>query len=355
MKDERPGLNEQRLISLARAAIERCRLDLTGAVILTEAATGAYSITPVLAAMAGARRVFAITRPSHHGSVKDVISQATRLAGLAGVSGKIVITTRKTGTIVAQADIITNSGHVRPIDAQTIAWMKREAVISLMYEAWELRSGDVDLKACEARGLSVAGTNERHPMVDVFAFLGVMAIKQLFDAGVAVYSSHLLVLCDNAFGLFLEQGLRNAGAMVDTCLHLLEARPKPYDAILVALQPQSQVVLDASEAAVIAQRWPGAVVVQFWGDIDRTALLAAGVPFWPIKAPASGHMGVLPSEVGPEPVVRLQAGGLKVGEMLWRRRLAANKVSSAHVSEDELALVQAVIGHKGFAEDACND
>jgi hypothetical protein len=29
-------------------------------------------------------------------------------------------------------------------------------------------------------------------------------------------------------------------------------------------------------------------------------------------------MGILPSAVGPEPVVRLQAAGLKVGEMLCR-------------------------------------
>jgi hypothetical protein len=29
-------------------------------------------------------------------------------------------------------------------------------------------------------------------------------------------------------------------------------------------------------------------------------------------------MGILPSAVGPEPIVRLQAGGLKVGEVLHR-------------------------------------
>ena len=29
-----------------------------------------------------------------------------------------------------------------------------------------------------------------------------------------------------------------------------------------------------------------------------------------------GHMGVLPSAVGPEAIVRLQTGGLKVGEVL---------------------------------------
>jgi hypothetical protein len=42
------------------------------------------------------------------------------------------------------------------------------------------------------------------------------------------------------------------------------------------------------------------------------------VPVWPPEAPPPGHMGVLPSAVGPEPIVRLQAGGLKVGEVLAR-------------------------------------
>jgi hypothetical protein len=63
---------------------------------------------------------------------------------------------------------------------------------------------------------------------------------------------------------------------------------------------------------------PGTVLVQYWGDADRAAAAAAGVPVWPPEAPPPGHMGVLPSAVGPEPIVRLQAGGLKVGEVLAR-------------------------------------
>ena len=46
-----PGLNNKRMLHLMRAAVERCRLDLRGAVVLTEAASGAYVVTPVLAAM----------------------------------------------------------------------------------------------------------------------------------------------------------------------------------------------------------------------------------------------------------------------------------------------------------------
>ena len=87
---------------------------------------------------------------------------------------------------------------------------------------------------------------------------------------------------------------------------------------MVALHPTDGPVLGAREASLIAERWASAVVVQYWGDVDRSALAAAGLSYWPREAPPAGHMGVLPSAVGPEPIVRLQAGGLKAAEVAWR-------------------------------------
>ena len=341
MSDNRPGLNPGRLLTLMQAAIQRCELNLQHATVLTEAASGAYVVTPVLAAMAGAKQVFAITRTSRYGTVEQVREQTQQLAKLAGVSGCIEVITNKSRDIVAQADIITNSGHLRPIDAKMVSWMKPTAVIPLMYEAWEFRPEDVDLDACIQRGIPVAGTNERQPAVDVFSFLGAMAIKLFLDAGIAVYGSHVLLLCDNSFGPFIEQGMTSVGASVDVAETLPTApHDRVYDAILVALQPRPEPVLSTTEAAKIASRWPGAVVVQFWGDIDRSALLAANVPVWPTEAPLPGHMAILPSDVGPEPIVRLQSGGLKVGELLWRAR------SAQHSVEDALVAVE----YSGFGE-----
>ena len=74
--------------------------------------------------------------------------------------------------------------------------------------------------------------------------------------------------------------------------------------------------------------------MQYWGDVDRDALTDAGVPVWPPRPPAPGHMGVLPSAIGPEPIVRLQSGGLKVGELLAR--------GLDQVTPGELALVQSI-------------
>src|SRR5205814_10594269 len=104
-------------------------------------------------------------------------------------------------------------------------------------------------------------------------------------------------------------------ASVDVADTVVDApRYVRYDAVLVALQPRADAVLSAVDARLIASRWPGAVVAQFWGDIDRASLASAGVAVWPERAPATGHMGVLPSAPGAEPVVRLQAGGLRAGE-----------------------------------------
>ena len=45
--------------------------------------------------------------------------------------------------------------------------------------------------------------------VDVFSFLGAMAVKLLFEAGIAVYRNRIIVLCDNPFAPYIERTLRH--------------------------------------------------------------------------------------------------------------------------------------------------
>ncbi len=337
MKNLRPGLNPVRLAKLMNMAIERCELDLRDCTILTEAASCAWVVTPVLAALAGAKRVYALSRSTRYGTIADVSDQTLQLARLVRVVDRIQLITEKSREIVSQADIVTNTGHVRPIDATTVAWMKPTAVVSLMYEAWEFRPGDVDLVACLERSIPVAGSNERHPAIDAFSYLGIMAIKLCTDAGVAVWGSRILLLCDNEFRQFIKHGLARVGAVVDSFACLSAARPEtPYDGIVIALRPRTGPVLSAKDAAVIASYWPGAVVAQFWGDVDRDAFLQIGVPVWPAEAPAPGHMGIF-DEIGPEPVLRLATGGLKVGEILSRERRAGKSLIEIYSALEKAA------------------
>ena len=299
---------------------------------MTEAASGPYVSTPILAAMAGAEGVLALTQSTIYGTAQEIADFTVKIADLAGVRSRIDIVTRKSRSLVSKADIVTNSGHVRPIDQRMISWMKSTAVVPLMYEAWEFRRSDVDITACMEKGIAVAGTNETNPALDVFSYLGIMAVKLLLDAGVAVHSSSILTVCDNPFAGFIKRGLVNAGANVDVYATFADVPPdREYDAILLASRPKSEFSIGAVEARVIADNWPGAVLAQYWGDVDRQALEDVGVCVWPEETPAPGHMGILPSDLGPEPVVTLQVGGLKVGELLWRERLK-NRTAEEAVS-----------------------
>jgi hypothetical protein len=330
--DTRPGLDPRRLIRLMGAAIDRCGLDLSGLTVLTEAASGAYVVTPVLAAMAGAE-VYALASGNAYASSEEIQKLTVELADIGTAMDRIELIYRKDPAFVSAADIVTNSGQVRPIDRAMIAQMKPSSVIPLMYESWEYRQADVDLQACRERGIAVAGTNEQHSDVDVFSFLGQMAIKQLHDAGIAVRGSHILLLCDNSFSPFILADLQNAGAEVTENLVVSKrSLSRHCDAVILAMYPREVPVFTAADTRILSDIAPGAVLIQYWGDADRAALAAAGVPVWPVKPPHAGHMGVLPSAVGPEPIVRLQTGGLKVGEVL------ARGIDKA--SPDDLAFIQ---------------
>lgn len=307
-----------RLAGLIHECVAETRLDLSGQVVLTEAASGAYVVTPVIAAVAGATRVIAFARNSKHGTVEEIRRQTAELADLAGVRDLVDVVDVVTPDLLADVRVVTNSGHLRPIGESILRHVATGAVVPLMYEAWELatRPGDVDLAAANAWGVLVAGTNERHPAVDVFSYLPWMAAKALLDAGVAVYRSRIAVLCDNEFEAYLVKGLQAAGATVVTSVGPAGLPEGRLDAIVVALAPGPTEVLTTEDAATIADRWPGAIVLQFWGDLPRAGFAGAGVRVLPETEPDRGHMGVLPSAIGPEPVVRLQTGGLKVAQAL---------------------------------------
>lgn len=313
-----PGLRVRRLERLVREAVARTALDLSGLRVVTEAATGAYAVTPVLAALAGAADVLAITRASRYGSVEDVRSQTFELAESLGVADRITITEDRDLNVFRSADIVTNSGFVRPIDRAVATVMRPGAAVPLMYEAWEHRDSDVDLAACRDAGVVVGATNEQHPIVGVFGFLGAMAARQLTDAAISPPGARVLLLCSNPFMPYLRDGLTAAGAHVDVIRTLDEEIPESTDVVLVAEMPGCEPTVGPREASVISRRIPNAIIVQFFGDIDRAALDSFGLSYWPYGEPPSGHMGILPSAIGPESIVRLQAGGLKVGELLVR-------------------------------------
>ena len=328
----RPGFRPSRLRRLMLEALAETQLRLAGRTVVTEAASGAYVVTPVLAALAGAR-VQAFARDSRFGTFDEVAATTRDLAARAGVLDRIEIVADRGRLRFEQADVLTNSGHLRPLDAALVARLRPGTALPLMFEAWEFRASDLDLEACRRRGILVAGTNERHPAVDVFSFLGPMAIKLLFEAGIAVYRSRIVVLCDNPFSSYIARSLERLASQL-AIVNAPVAPPFSPDAVVVALKPSSAPAEVAMLSEQIADAYSDAAIVQYWGDLDRHLFQARGMSVWPPEPPSPGHMAVLPGDIGPEAIVRLQTGGLKVAEVLLKR--------AEDRSAEDLAFIQSL-------------
>ena len=311
------------ILDSIRRRIADLQLDLTGLNVVTEAATGAYACTAVIAAMAGAASVRAVARDTRrYGSYEDAVTVTLQLAQAGSVAERISFSRSVDPDVLADCDILTNSGHLRPISRDMIAQLPPTAVIGLMFEAWEFREADLDLAACRTHGIRVAAVNERHPAVGVFPFLGPLCVRLLEGAGVPFAGGRVALLCDNAFAPFILQGLTFTDCRADRFDCVAAVPPDTWDVVIVALDPGRNAPLGEADFARLACVAGGARLAQFWGDVDRTAASRHGfAEVVPAVEPEMGHMGILLGAVGPEPIIRLQAGGLEGCRTRAKRRL----------------------------------
>jgi hypothetical protein len=338
----------RRAMRVIRESIASLGLDLRDLTVVTEAGTGSYALTPVIAAMAGAEHVRAITGNSAWGSTATIRDTVYAALELGNVEGSVELTEDRTSASFADADVVTNLGFVRPIDATVLSFLKPTAVVPLMCEAWEVRSGDVDLDASRVRGVLALGTNEHHPLCEVFRYSGPLAGKVLLEAGVELLDTRVVVVGSDRFGPVIAAWLRDAGAQVcEVSAGALERYDKltEADVLLVAEYASEHTIVgddaafDVSRLAAIA---PDLVVVQFAGAIEEGALRRAGLRYWPDTPVPARRMVRTFTALGPVPVIRLHAGGLKVGELTARARLDGLDIDAAEARAVATGLAQRV-------------
>lgn len=309
-------MSNARLIRLIHDAIQKLELDLNGLVVFTEMGTGYYATTPVIAVMAGASDVIAVTRDSQYGSAHEAMLQTFDLSRDAGVSSRILMLTEEYANMIEMADVVTNLGFVRPIDKDLLSHMKPTAAVPLMYEAWELRNSDLDLEECNRRGICVLATNEGDDRLRTLDYLGHLCAKLLYENGIEVFKSRILVTGNGKFGKHISRMLGAMGVCVTSELDGL-------DAVITTDHMDDRVIIGAGgyiEVGELKKRSPDVLVLNLAGNIDREALDSAGIRYLPQEKEAY-HMGWTLAELGARPVIDLHTAGLKVGEIMVRLRL----------------------------------
>jgi len=340
MKDEFIGRlqkygmkNPYRVKKIMEDVIASYRLNLDNLVVFTEAASKNWVVTPIIAALAGAK-VFAVTYDSKYGSFKQVKDYTDCFAEFCGVEENISVINDKNQKIINQANIITNLGFVRPINKSLIEMMNERAVIPLMYESWEFRDSDLDIKSCEENGILVMATNEEAPELNLFKYCGLLCLKMLFKLDLEVNGNNILIVSSDKFGIKLSTFLRAQGAKVKLIKsfknYTNQEELSEYDTIIIADYISKGVIIGDDTAQINSDRInENTSIIQFAGDVDIHRLKKAKIPFYPKKRLGNSRMGMTFADLGPKPLIELNSAGLKVGELMARARLRGMTVDES--------------------------
>jgi len=326
-------MNKARTLKLIKRAIETFQLELSGLTVLTEAASGYYMLTPMIAAIAGADNVVALTKKSRFGKANKIQQDTENLAQKWNIAERIQVIQSKQDKCIETADIITNLGFLRPLDAPFIKRLKDTAVIPLMWETWEFRPEDLDLDACRRKGIAVLGTNEHHKDLNIFEYIGPLTLKLLFRLDIEIHASVIVVIGSGEFAEIAERFLKLNGAAAvrlnpanHDCMRSQKtfSMLKEADAVVV-IEHHNNRELIGNQGEINVQQLhqlnPGIAVAHVCGNVDREVLATAGVTCCPERFAPFGYMSVATDFVGPRPLIDLHTAGLRVGEVLARLRL----------------------------------
>lgn len=315
--------SHSRAISIIQRVCGDLELNLTGKIVLTEAGSNNYVYTPLIPLMAGAKLVYVWIRDSRYGRAESIAGELLKIVRATGFEEKICV--RENSFIsrdISSADIITNSGNLRPIDKQFLSHTKTGVVVPLMYEAWELRENDIDVKHCSTLGIKVAGTWESHPLINVFDYIGILAAKLVLNAGFEILGNRILIWSDDHFGEVAEAAFKKLGAksVISTTNldELYRALPDTEVVYICDYSEATEIIGPAGlfEVDKINLLNPSVCFVHLYGEVNENFAFENKVNIYPAKGGARHIMSETLSYVGLEPLLRLQVAGFKVAEEL---------------------------------------
>ena len=223
-------------------------------------------------------------------------------------------------------DIVTNLGHVRPITGSFIQNMKKTGVISLMWEPWEFREEDLDLEMANSCGIPVIGTNESNKYLQTHKAVGLLSLK-LFEKGIEVLHSKVLIAGSDPFGSACENVLKSAGSIVTrydgTKGEMQKCRlDEDYDAILVVEHNTENELINSKEHGILEYlKSSQTPIVHICGNIIKDEKELDELNLYPNDIAKFGYMSRTTGYLGISPIIRLHGVGLLVGSMVSRGKI----------------------------------
>lgn len=328
-----------REILIINEQIRLYQLNLSGLTVITECAGGYYAFNTLLTLLAGAKKVIAVGGDSVYGSYSHCRNNFLDLLKKNNLDTQnIIICDNLEKEHLKEADIITNTGFVRPITASMMKCMKKTAVIPLMWETWEFRDGDLDLPAARENEILVLGTHEAYPKLAMYPYIGMLALSLLFRLELEVYKNKVILVGGGIPGTAIADTFQKNGVHYHWFVENIQKKEQSAyhqisqykeiisqaDAIIFAEHEMDKDIFCLENGITfqeLARFNPDIKIGVIAGKIDITALKQSGIKFYPPGIKPFGYMSFQPYHLGPRPVIELFSAGLKVGEVMARSRL----------------------------------
>lgn len=308
------------MIEKIKKSIKKFNLDLTNKSVLTEAASGNYVVTPIIAALAGAK-VIAVTKASKYGTIEEIKEQTYSLAKEFNIEKMIKIVENKEEIDFKEFDIVTNTGFVRPINKKIIDKLSSNCVIPLMWEPWEFRKEDLDLDACSKKGIKVYGTNESDSRLQTMKYIGFCVLDFLLKNKMTSFSTKLLILGNKLFAqpiIDVVDKLNYEFTYINKYNEKIDV--STYQAIIFVENEINTELLGVDGYILKTDINPNHYLIHICGNVDFNNLDCKVNT----KSPANfGYMSFTTDYIDNQAVIDLHTAGLKVAEGM----LKANKLN----------------------------
>jgi len=331
------------ITKIIKQSIRKTNLNLSNLTILTEAATGYWTFTPIIAAFAKANLVICITKDSKYGIANQIISNFDNLIKYLNFKN-IKIYKKISPKILQNVDIVTNSGFVRPINHGFIKSLKPTCVISLMWEPWEYRKSDIDLFLCRKKQIGVLGVNEDNEIMNIMKYNGELIYNLIKRNNIKLKNKKVILVAENKSAFYMIKPIKSLGASF-FCVSktmskelsqkgatvigndLNDSQIEPYlkncDLIIINSAPLKKKIIggkDGLKPLKLKKLSSKVTILLYFGKIDFPEIKKAGIHCIPSAPPVNEHMSWTLDVLGPTPVIELSTLGLKAVEKLAKCR-----------------------------------
>ena len=319
-----------------KSIVDKLKLDLTGLTVLTELASGPYLLNILLIILAGGKAI-CIGKDSEYGTFKEISNQLEKICNESQMKNILFFKEKCPKNLLNEVDIVTNSGLLRPIDSTIINELKKTSVISLMWETWEFRNEDLDLKCCQKNEIPVIGTNENFSEIKMFGYNIFIVFKLLFEIGLEIYNNKIVIVGSGPSVIPVINNLKKLdcnfiwvsdqkyGDVYCTYKNIDELLGLNHLDAIVFLDHSNPIQLIGSDAKLtfkeLKNKFSNLKVAHICGNIDIKELQESEIEYFPKKIMPFGYMSYQAYHLGAQPVLELFAAGLKVGEIAAHARL----------------------------------